>query len=239
MCDSKSPVEITPGATASGTGRSARDRPHCGPETRQFASRRRTLSLSQRRVLARSCVSSLWSRGDLIAVEMRKCAKRSCFSSSSSRRANASRILASGAGRSRHRSPRSPCPRLALVFAFVRRSAASDCDTWSLSLNVPPAPRRTYRFPPLFVSISSRLLFARFFLAIREGYRTSMGTCSKGASCAARLDSTCSRMPSMWRWSSPELPSTMLMRASGGRTRRRIPDEERSPGTRRRHVVRV
>jgi hypothetical protein len=54
------------------------------------------------------------------------------------------------------RSPLSPCPRLALAFAFLWRSAASDCPTSSDSLDLAPLPRRTNRLSTA-VSINSRL----------------------------------------------------------------------------------
>jgi hypothetical protein len=53
-------------------------------------------------------------------------------------------------------SPRSPSPFLATMVAFVRRSAANERPTSSLSLNWPPLLRRTYRLSPLCGSISSR-----------------------------------------------------------------------------------
>ena len=61
----------------------------------------------------------------------------------------------------RFRSPRSPWPAFDVVFAFLRRSAASDRPTSSLSLNCPPEPRRTNRLS-VPVLISSRLLELRF-----------------------------------------------------------------------------
>ena len=62
----------------------------------------------------------------------------------------------------RFRSPRSPCPGFDAVFAFRRRSAESERPTSSLSLNCPPALRRTNRLS-VPVLMSSRLLELRFF----------------------------------------------------------------------------
>jgi hypothetical protein len=58
-----------------------------------------------------------------------------------------------------HRSPLSPCPLFTFVFAFVRRSAASDFPTSSDSLKRPLAPQRTNRLS-VPVLMSSR--FAAF-----------------------------------------------------------------------------
>ena len=66
------------------------------------------------------------------------------------------------------RSPRSPCPGFAAVFAFLRRSWDSERLTSSLSLIRPAASRRMYRLAPRG-AISSRLaadfLGAAFFVA--------------------------------------------------------------------------
>jgi hypothetical protein len=76
------------------------------------------------------------------------------------------------------RSPLSPCPRLALAFAFLRRSVASDRPTSSDSLSLPPLPRRTNRLSTP-VSITSRraalflpALFVARFLAIEDCLRS-------------------------------------------------------------------
>jgi hypothetical protein len=52
-----------------------------------------------------------------------------------------------------YRSPLSPWPLLTLVFAFVRRSDASDLPASSDSLNRPLLPRLTYRLSlPVLIS---------------------------------------------------------------------------------------
>ena len=74
------------------------------------------------------------------------------------------RVAADSRGQ-RLRSPRSPCPFLAVVLAFLGRSRDSDLLTSSDSPNRPPALRRTYRLS-LPVLISSRFAAVRFRAAI-------------------------------------------------------------------------
>jgi hypothetical protein len=70
-----------------------------------------------------------------------------------------------------YRSPLSPCPGLAFVFDFERRSAASDRPTSTTLLNSPFLFRRTYRLSPGVGSISVRFevfelaFFVAFFVA--------------------------------------------------------------------------